>query len=476
MIATTVGSYRILEKIGEGGVGEVFRATDTVLGRCVALKALRAELAAEPKLLARFRSEAQTLAQLNHPNIATLYNLIEADDRHYMVMEYVEGQTFSAMIESTGGLAPECALPLFFQALDGIGYAHERGIVHRDIKGANLMLTGRDTVKVMDFGIARALGSDRLTKHGHMVGTLESMSPEQVRGGESDARSDIYALGIVLYAMLTGRVPFEADSEYGLMRAHVEQPPPSPRRFAAHLSEPVEQAILRALAKHPAERFPSTGAFRAALVAGCPAGALAEHPSISLHAAIAKPAMADADEIPTTERTALPPAGIGAAPCARPAAHDSASQSVSDRSRARQVLEAASAIAAVATLVLLVVAANVLLVESVSAPSAKTANVAFARLPKTAVAIDSAAPDRKSPMAHFTQTPPAVAPASRGRGSAIPESIGSGSHPPAAPAAPPSRNTIEARAAKPEPAAPMEPATASSKREEGAPGWRIRRE
>ncbi|MCG8588939.1 MAG: serine/threonine protein kinase [Proteobacteria bacterium] len=271
MDETRIGHYRIESKLGEGGVGEVFRATDTTLERAVALKLLRPELSSREQVVKRFLSEAQTLGRLNHPNIATLYSLERDGDRLFMVMELVEGETVSSLIRRSGQLPLARSLPLFFQALDGLGYAHQQGVIHRDIKGSNLMLNRDGCLKVMDFGIARVLGSQRMTIGGQLVGTPEYMSPEQIRGLETDARSDIYSLGILLFALLAGRVPFASHSGFDLMKAQVEETPPPVTTLAPNLPVRLESVLLKALAKEPDQRFATTAEFKEALVEFAPA-------------------------------------------------------------------------------------------------------------------------------------------------------------------------------------------------------------
>lgn len=266
MIGTVVGNYKIIDKIGEGGMGAVYKGIDLMLEREVAIKVLKPELGNQPQVVERFRSEAVTLAKLNHPNVATLFAFFRQGDLFFMVLEYVRGTTLDQMVEAHGAMSCEQAIPLFCQMLEGIDHAHSLGIIHRDIKPANMMLTENGLLKVLDFGIARALGSARMTRAGNLIGTIEYMSPEQVRGLETDARSDIYSLGMVLYELLTGRVPFASDSEYELMKAQVEQLPTPPREFAPGIPEGVEWAILCATEKDPEKRFQTAGAFSAAIV------------------------------------------------------------------------------------------------------------------------------------------------------------------------------------------------------------------
>ena len=266
MLGQIIGNYKIERKLGEGGMGEVYVGVDMMLEREVAIKFLRPELASQPQVVERFRSEAVTLAKLNHPNIATLYNFMRQGDSFIMVLEFVRGVSLDTVIQQRGMIPADQAVPIFCQVLDGIQHAHDFGVIHRDIKPANMMLTEKGTLKVLDFGIARILGTARMTRQGNIIGTIEYMSPEQVRGMETDARSDIYSLGMLLYEMLTGRCPFEIQNEFELMKAQIEHYPVPPRQLNPAIPEVVEQAIWRSIQKDPAHRFQSASEFRAFLL------------------------------------------------------------------------------------------------------------------------------------------------------------------------------------------------------------------
>src|ERR1700691_1878710 len=265
MVGSEIGNYRIVEKIGAGGMGVVYKAIDTNLERVVAVKALSPEFSGNPTLVERFRGEARAQAQLNHPNLATLYAFLVQDEVAYMVMEFVDGETFHAMVAQRGPLPAEEAIPLFRQALAGIGHAHRLGIVHRDIKPTNIMLSRAGVVKVMDFGLAKVQGGHGVTRTGVRLGTAYYMSPEQVLVKPVDARSDIYSLGATLYEMLAGQAPFHADSEFEILNDHVNTPPPPPTRLRPQIPSGVENAVLKALAKHPDQRFQTAEQFSAAL-------------------------------------------------------------------------------------------------------------------------------------------------------------------------------------------------------------------
>jgi serine/threonine-protein kinase len=262
----TIGQYEIGELLGEGGLGQVHAAFDTVLQREVAVKSLRPELLNDSNFVERFRIEATSLARLNHPNITTIYSLIPDGKNLYMVMERVRGHTLDDILQKRkAAIEIRESLAIIAQAADGLAYAHSMGVIHRDIKPANLMIAENGVLKIMDFGIARVRGSQRLTRTGSIVGTLAYMAPEQLRGEEGDEASDLYSLAIVLYEMLSGSPPFSAASEYDLMQAQINQRPERLIPRVSGLSPGVETALLRALAKKPAQRFPSTRAFSDAL-------------------------------------------------------------------------------------------------------------------------------------------------------------------------------------------------------------------
>jgi serine/threonine protein kinase len=267
MIGRVVGNtYRILEKIGEGGMGAVYRAVDQMLERDVALKAIRPELSREPEIVERFRSEARTLARLSHPAIANVYTFFFEGEELFLAMELVRGRPLSRVLSSEGPIPWERAVALLGTALEGIEQAHRAGVVHRDLKPDNLMVTEAGTLKVMDFGIARVMGSGHLTRTGLLVGTLRYMSPEQIRGEEVDGRADIYALGAVLYEMLTGKPPFEGGTDWAILRAQIEDAPRPPSEHLPLLPWWIDRAVLKALAKDPAERFQSVEEMRRTLL------------------------------------------------------------------------------------------------------------------------------------------------------------------------------------------------------------------
>jgi serine/threonine-protein kinase len=255
MIGRRIGNCEILHRLGEGGVGQVFAGIDRMLDRPVAIKALRPEHSRDAGFIARFRAEAGALARLSHPNIASIYSLEQVGDEHFMILELVQGVTLEALLAAHGRLAEAATVAMAVQAIAGLAAAHAAGITHRDLKPANLMVTPAGTVKLMDFGIARIRGSNRMTRHGHMVGTLAYMSPEQIRGEEGDARSDLYSFGIVLYESVAGRPPFEAATDYDLLRAQVELPPPPLCSAVPGLSVRFQAAVMRCLEKEPSRRF-----------------------------------------------------------------------------------------------------------------------------------------------------------------------------------------------------------------------------
>ncbi|HEX9829180.1 MAG TPA: serine/threonine-protein kinase, partial [Bacteroidota bacterium] len=203
MIDKTISHYRILEKLGEGGMGVVYKAQDTTLDRVVALKFLPDRIASSEEESARFMQEAQAAASLNHPNICTIHGVEEADGKNFIVMEFVDGQTLQ---EKKTGLTVKQALNIGIQVAEGLAAAHEKGIVHRDIKPENIMIRKDGRAEIMDFGLAKLRGASRLTKEGSTVGTAGYMSPEQIQGQETDHRSDIFSLGVLLYEMLTGQL------------------------------------------------------------------------------------------------------------------------------------------------------------------------------------------------------------------------------------------------------------------------------
>jgi eukaryotic-like serine/threonine-protein kinase len=249
------GRYEIEGLLGQGGMARVFRGTDRVLGRTVAIKVLSPQFAGDDQFVTRFRREAQAAAALNHPNIVSVYDTGSQGDVHFIVMEYVEGRTLRDAIRGDGPLMPERAAEIGQAVARALASAHEAGLVHRDIKPGNIMLTRDGEVKVMDFGIARTSTGDTLTQTAAILGTASYLSPEQAQGMTVDARSDIYSLGCVLYEMLTGRPPFSGDSPVSIAYKHVKEDPVPPRRLNADVPPSMDAVVMKTMAKNPANRY-----------------------------------------------------------------------------------------------------------------------------------------------------------------------------------------------------------------------------
>ena len=258
MIDKTRLHYKILKEIGHGGMGVVYKAEDTKLERIVAIKFLPRQIAVNSEERERFQIEAKAAASLNHPNIATIHAIEEVDDEIFMVMEYIEGKELQEIVGATGPVAPTDAIDYATQITAGLQAAHKKGVTHRDIKSANIMITDEDQVKIMDFGLAKVRGGVKFTKVGTTLGTAAYMSPEQARGEEADERADIWSFGVVLYEMLTGKMPFPGDYEQAVMYSIMNEDPEGVSGSRDDIPLDLENIVNRCLQKDANNRYQNT--------------------------------------------------------------------------------------------------------------------------------------------------------------------------------------------------------------------------
>ncbi|MCK5574156.1 MAG: serine/threonine protein kinase, partial [Bacteroidetes bacterium] len=265
LTGTTVLHYRILEIVGQGGMGVVYRAEDTRLKRSVALKFLPADLTRDPEAKARFTHEAQAASSLQHPNICTIHDINETEEGQlFICMDLYEGETLREKIQR-GPLSVEEGMGIAVQIAQGLARAHEKGIVHRDIKPANIFVSNDGIVRILDFGLAKLSGQSRITREGSTLGTAAYMSPEQARGDEVDQRTDIWALGAVLYEMFTGQLPFKTEYQTALIYSILNEDPEAPTSIREEIRDELEGVILKALEKDPSARYASGSEMLAAL-------------------------------------------------------------------------------------------------------------------------------------------------------------------------------------------------------------------
>ena len=264
-VGSTIGDYQVIDILGAGGMGKVYKVRNVISDRVEAMKVLLPDLAAMPELADRFLREIKVLAMLEHPNIAQLRTAVRASNQLLMVMEFVDGETMDHRLKQ-GPVPLAQALDYAAQALSALEFAHSHSVVHRDIKPANMMLTQSGVVKLMDFGIAKATADHKLTMTGTTMGSVYYMSPEQIQGAATlDGRADLYSMGITLYELVTGKRPFDGESQYSIMAAHLERAPVPPIALDPRLPQALNDAILMAVAKDPNARFQTAAAFRNAL-------------------------------------------------------------------------------------------------------------------------------------------------------------------------------------------------------------------
>jgi len=258
MVGRVLGDrYEVLEKIGGGGMALVYKARCRLLNRFVAIKVLRPEFTEDEEFVKKFRREAQSAASLSHPNIVGIYDVGTENNNYYIVMEYIKGQTLKELIKSKGTLGVENATNIAIQICYALDHAHKNHIVHRDIKSHNILIREDNSVKVTDFGIARAVSSSTITNTGNVIGSVHYFAPEQARGGYTDEKSDIYSLGVVMYEMLTGRLPFEGETPIAVALKHIQEEPLPPSKINSRIPKAIEAIIFKCMEKEVSKRYSS---------------------------------------------------------------------------------------------------------------------------------------------------------------------------------------------------------------------------